>query len=167
MVNQLDDNWGDVIRKSGVDLLIEGKAKSSYGLRSVVLDSQGQPISTTNPVPVVQVEPGLPQFFDDGRDTTPGVEQTLWAATVPAAKLWRLKNLVIISRFQAQFQLLADGAPIAGGRTGAACPVAPFAFLPYREMAADVELELLFMQHGETPVAWVETYVQYEELDQI
>lgn len=161
----VDDNWGEVLRKSAIDLLLpNGKAKVEYALRTGILNSNGDPISTAEPLPVEVVEAGAPTFFDDGRLSTPGSDQILIDQTVPINFTWRLKNVVIVSRFQSQWQLLANGTPIAGGRTGAARPSSGFPFLPYRLINSTVELQLVFSQTDGTPAAWVESYLQLEQV---
>lgn len=182
----IDDNWGDVIRKAGVDLAPDGKRKIAYALRQLILDSDGNPITAdnplnvqpgvggdpvtgTNPLPVYNVEVGTPKYLDVSDDSEPGVEQTLLDISVPATKLWRLRNFTLNCRQQAYWelhaQLSAGDTIIASGLTFPH-PESKFPFIPFRPLGGSTRLWLIFQQLAGTPVSGIQAHLQLNELDE-
>jgi hypothetical protein len=104
-------------------------------------------------------EPADPIFIENRTDITPGSEQELISSVVPTGKKRYLKNAYVICRRDGSFVIKKNSTIIGSGRTGAANPMANFAFSPARPIAAGDTIKILFTGKP-GPVASVEGYVQ-------
>lgn len=100
-------------------------------------------VDSDTPVPVVLSAGGGAAFFADAQTlTTPGVEQTLITTTVPVGKIRHLSKVIVSCSTRGAFVIEAGGSVIGSGRTGAAEKNTFFEWVPRREVAAGVTIDI-------------------------
>ena len=155
----VEDHGIEVLKKSG-ELVTPGY-RGDYYIKVGILTGNNAPIGPTNPVYVTIVDtPGVPTYFDYSGISTPGVEQTLIADTVAASTIRAMSNVVVSCRAEGIVLIKAGGAIIGSGRTGPAHPVSLFTWSPKRDVAAGVEIKVLFTARSASAANSVEAYVQ-------
>ncbi len=101
---------------------------------------------------------GAPFFADAQTLTTPGVEQTLITTIVPVGKTRHLSKLVVSCSTRGAFIIEAGGSVIGSGRTGAAEKNSVFEWVPRREVAAGVTIDVKHTA-ASGPVSDIEAYL--------
>lgn len=107
----------------------------------------------------VSTTPGTGTFTDAQTVTTPGIEQSIFSFSVPAATTRNLVSLRVSCRLPTTFNLEAGGATIATGRTGPSEPNAQFNWLPPRGVSAGTTIELKLLARSGLPSTDVEAYL--------
>lgn len=122
-------------------------------------DDKGMPIMLLDPVAnkffFVRGEGGsLPVFVFEGEPhqesgsdlTTPGIEQTIISVTVPASKLWKMRDARVVCRAHGTFVILIDGVLAGSGRTGPGQPNGKFPWSPFIRAEAGQLVEIKFLE---------------------
>jgi hypothetical protein len=119
----------------------------------------GNKVTEPIPVYIADSEPGTPIFFDDNRNTTPGVTQSLISFVVPAHISRDLYSCVVVCRSHGYWRLTLNSRLIASGRTGPAQANTTFDWKPRRTVSSGDSIELTFQSVADSSVKGVEAYL--------
>jgi hypothetical protein len=107
---------------------------------------------------------GDPFIFSARTDTNPNNYQTLISQTVPAGKLWKIRQANVICRAGSEYQIYADSVIIGEGKTGAAETNSTFPWAPYSKLLENKIVELKFRQNRGA-IQDVSAYLQITQED--
>lgn len=120
--------------------------------------------SEADPTSFFKTYPGVASFASPFVGvTTPGVEQTLYSASVPSGTIRHLASINIACRMEGRFSVTAGGTMVGSGRTGAAVPNARFVWSPQRPIAAGDLVEVKFTARLGSAVSDLEAYLQMSD----
>lgn len=91
--------------------------------------------------------------------TTPGVEQAVFAYTVPVGKTLYVAASIIVCRMEGESKMLVEGAQFGSGRTGAAHPRDVMEFYPPQIVAEGETLDVKFTSRASSPAVPLEGYI--------
>jgi hypothetical protein len=107
---------------------------------------------------------GEPFLFKARTNTNPNNFQTLITQTVPANKLWKIRQAKVICRASSEYQIYADGVIIGEGKTGPSIINSKFDWIPYNKLTENKIVELKFRQNHQG-IQDVAAYLQVTEED--
>lgn len=96
--------------------------------------------------------------------TTPNILQTLLSSIVTSGKSWRIRQLKIVCRSYAGFELLVDGVIIGEGKTSPAETNVKYDIFPYWPVNENLPIEVRFIQSN-GPISEVSAFLQLTEHD--
>lgn len=105
----------------------------------------------------------IPHYEAEEATTTPGIDQSLIAGTVPADTSRALAQVLVVTRVTGSFVVNVNGVAVGSGRTGPGClGVMPWASgLP---LEPGDEYEVLFRSRPNSPPQSVECYLQANDM---
>lgn len=88
----------------------------------------------------------VPILFTYSGISTPGTPITAISETCPVGKLWKVLEVLVVSRAYSNFTVTRDALAIGAGKNGPASENVTFTWKPYASIAEGEIIEVLYTQ---------------------